>query len=60
MPQKGQVSVTIPTRIYEQAEKYFKEHEEELMREDICSVTGLIRRWVLKAATSDRKTLPAE
>ena len=54
MPQKGQVAVTIPKWIYEIAENYFKEHEEELKMDDVTSVTALIRKWILQSSVGQK------
>jgi hypothetical protein len=55
MPQKDQRSVTIPKRIYDLAEKYFNEHEEELLLEDITTVTAMIRRWIVQSVAEKQK-----
>jgi len=46
MPQEGQVSVTIPTYVWEKAQRYFKEHENELRKRGIKSPTKLIIYWI--------------
>lgn len=46
MTRKGQQTVTIPKWVWDLAEKYYEEHEEELQRYGIRSTTGLITRWV--------------
>lgn len=53
MPQKGQRSVTLPEWVYEIAETYFKENEEELRLMDITSVTSLVRYWILQKSREE-------
>ena len=48
MPAEGQRSVTLPEWVYQIAEDYYKEHKDELRTQDITTVTGLIRYWILQ------------
>lgn len=53
MPKPGQRSISVPEYIWEYAERYFKEHEEELKRKGIKSPTRLICIWIAEKAASE-------
>ena len=46
MPYQTQKSVSIPKWLWNQVNKYFKEHEEELRMEGVNSASALIAYWV--------------
>lgn len=46
MPQEGQTTVTIAVYFWEKAKRYFKEHEKELRKKGIKSLTRLITVWI--------------
>lgn len=50
IPKPGQTSVSIPQYIWDYAETYFNEHEEELKEKGIRSVTRLICIWIQETA----------
>ena len=46
MPQEGQVTVTIPTYIWERADTYFKKNRKRLRKKGIKSTSKLISVWI--------------
>jgi len=48
LPKEGQKSVTIPEWVWEEAEKYFETHKDELKYDKINSTTGWIVSIILK------------
>jgi hypothetical protein len=60
MPHASQRTISLPRWIIEEAENYFKQHEEELKAKDITTVTALIRYWVIQNAKSQPHSTPSE
>lgn len=48
MPREGQKSFTVPTWVWEIAEKYFTNHKEELVKRGIKSPTRLVCVWIVE------------
>jgi hypothetical protein len=54
MPGEGQVSVTIPTYVWEKIVRFFEENREDLRRKGIKSPTKLLILWLEEKVYSEQ------